>query len=226
MLRSEKPRRLGIFFLLHLLWDFLSQIHNVLLCFMKLWSLGIWRDERRGRTKRAHNSTGTGWGEEGAQGFPLRSPQRFLLFSSFQPSFLPTPSSPIWPCKGLLCCLPFTTPHTFALLFFFPSPLLPHCPQPWLLIEISLMHFFLDFNGLFCLPSVSVFSLSSLTFTTPPPLFCHWSPRETTTIPLGQDDGAVRVPSASSPPNLRRLCPGPREDLEWSAGSVRETNGK
>lgn len=42
-------------------------------------------------------------------------------------------------------------------------------------------------------------SLAFLFFFFSPPFFGLWSPRETTTIPLGQDDGAVRVPSASSP---------------------------
>lgn len=129
-----------------------------------------------------------------------RDPPSGSCFSApFNHVFHPLPPPSFTPPRDFCVVLVFYHPAHFALLFLF-SPLLPLCPLPCFLIEISLMHFLFDFNGLFCLPSFSAFSLSFLFFFLPPsPPFCLWSPRETTTIPLGQDDGAVRVPSASSP---------------------------
>lgn len=69
------------------------------------------------------------------------------------------------------------------------------------------------------------FCLQSFFFFLTPP-FLPLVPRETTTIPLGQDDGAVRSSQCQRSPHLCSFCPGPQDDLECSAGSVRETNGK
>ena len=94
----------------------------------------------------------------------------------------------------------------FAPLFLCSQLPAPR-PLPCFLIEISLMHFLADFNGLFCLPSFG--GLQSFFFLHPP-FCCRWSPREPSTIPLGRDDAAVRVPSASSPHICAAFVPGQR----------------
>lgn len=106
----------------------------------------------------------------GREGFQRRAPtpQRFLLFNSFQPYFCPLPPPSLYPPRDFCGVLVFNHRAHFALLFLF-SQRPPPCPLLCFLIEISLMHFLSDFNGLLCLPSFSAFSLSFLFFFHPPP---------------------------------------------------------
>lgn len=95
----------------------------------------------------------------------------------------------------MVCLLPPCTCLLFCCCFFSP-PLPPCCPLPCFLIEISLMHFFFYFNGLFCLPC---FCLQSFFFFFTP-LFLPLVPQEKRP-PSRWDRMTVllRVPSASSP---------------------------
>lgn len=135
-----------------------------------------------GRKKRRNNSRDRA--EPWIQGLQQGLSPRFLLFSSFQPSFL-LAASPLPLLPRAFC----------SFVFILPVPTrLP----PTVASDRNPAHAFPSyFNGLFCLLSFSDPSLSfCFFFVNPhsPPLV----PARRTTVLLRQDDSAVSLPSASS----------------------------
>lgn len=127
---SEKPQEACIFFLSHIFFGTFSQTYNLLFSFMQSWNWGHLegcRENGGGRELKFHGDTVE---REGRRGVPARVPQRFLLFSSFQPYILLTPSSLLIPLReALLCCFSLLPPRTFCSFVFIlltPTPLPPY----------------------------------------------------------------------------------------------------
>lgn len=75
------------------------------------------------------------------------------------------------------------------------------------------------FPFFFCLQS-----FFSFFFFYPP--FSASGPQRNDHHPAGTGWRCCRSSQCQHSPHLCSFCPGPQDDLEWSAGSVRETNGK